>query len=61
MPENDLCFSISCRVWNLHSGGSGLEVNERFEMPDCKFSDLAEIMGRFHELFETIRREREKK
>jgi hypothetical protein len=55
--RNILDVSIHVSIRNRNMGG-GLDLNQSFNMQQCDFANVAEIMSRFHELMKTIEAER---
>ncbi len=57
LSENDLDFRISIDICNSR-GGNNIQLTENFRLRECSFEDLAAVMSRFHDLFQTIKREK---
>jgi hypothetical protein len=57
LSENDVDFRISVEI-NNSRGGNRIELAEIFVLRECSFTDLAAVMSRFHDLFQSIKREK---
>jgi hypothetical protein len=49
MGPNDFEVDINVSIRNYQGGGS-LQLSERVTIPDCTFSDMADILRGFHQL-----------
>lgn len=61
MPEpNEVDFVINIEMHSRYGGG-GFQLREQFPMREATLSELTEILARFDELFQAIKRQRELK
>jgi hypothetical protein len=53
---------INCEIQRLDEHGrytgDRLSVNDRMEIPAGNFAEICDVLGRFHQLSETVRRAR---
>lgn len=49
MAPNDFEVDLNVSIRN-YAGGGNLTLTERVTIPDCTFSDMAEILQGFHQL-----------
>jgi len=49
MGPNDFEVDLNVSIRN-YQGGGNLQLSERVTIPDCTFSDMADILRGFHQL-----------
>jgi hypothetical protein len=49
MSPNDFEVEVNVSIQN-YAGGGNLRLSERVTIPDCTFSDMAQILEGFHKL-----------